>query len=184
MKINVCDNTIAAAVCVTHWAMLLRVISDRQRHLRWYCLHFSHWRGRRLSWGVGRRDLTQQAGENLILCPRWIKTSKYIIHGATRPSGIVFFMRRLLRDVSFPFQNEQVHSADPHFAKATPWPSAPFYVFLNVSFIKFVIGLCVAVLAELLLEACSRCSALWRRTIPLQILIAQKVLFLFCVIVT
>lgn len=117
MKINVCDNPIAG-VCVMHWAMLLRVISDRQRHLRWYCLHFSHWRGRRLSWGVGRRDLTQQAGENLILCPRWIKTSKYIIHGVKRPSGIVFFMRRLLRDVSFPFQNEQVHSADPHFAKS------------------------------------------------------------------
>lgn len=112
--------------------MGLRVISDRQRHLRWYCLHFSHWRGRRLSWGVGRRDLTQRVGENLILCPRWIKTSKYIIHRVKRPWRIVcIFMRRLLRDVSFPFQNEQVHSADPHFAKATPWPWAPFYVFLK-----------------------------------------------------
>lgn len=131
--INVSDNTIAT-VCDMHWAMLLRVISDRQRHLRWYCLHFSHWRGRRLSWGVGRRDLTQRAGENLILCPRWIKTSKYIIHRLKKPSRIVLFMRRLLRDVSFPFQNEQVHSADPHFAKATPWPSAPFYVFFKCIF--------------------------------------------------
>lgn len=75
--------------------------------------------------------------------------SKYTIHRVKRPSRIVFFMRRLLRDVSFPFQNEQVHSADPHFAKATPWPSALFYVFLNVFFIKFVIKLYVTVLAEL-----------------------------------
>lgn len=57
-------------------------------------------------------------------------------------------MRRLLRDVSFPFQNEQVHSADPHFAEATPWPSAPFYVFLNVFLIKFGMKLYVAVLTE------------------------------------
>lgn len=88
MKIYVSDNTMAT-VCEMHWAMLLRVISDRQRHLRWYCLHFSHWRGRRLSWGVGRRDLIQRAAENLILCPRWIKTSKYIILWVKRPSRSV-----------------------------------------------------------------------------------------------
>lgn len=79
---------------------------------------------------MGRRDLTRRAGENLILCPRWIKTSKYTVPRARRPSQTAFidaaFVARCV--VSIPGASAL---GGPRFAEATPWPSAPFYVFLN-----------------------------------------------------